>query len=316
MPADDHSDTAYPPKNGRPQGDPTDRTTQLVDRAVAGYREVVETRLTGIDRATELVARDLVSATAETDLAAQRAQAHIARDILKLRELIEARLDAMDKAAELLADTVGKVPSDVDKAVDALRQLLGARIDGMDIATKLLAESVAKFPSDLDRAVDSVRILIQSQLMNVQDVSKEKFLAIEGTFASNALALTAALAAQKEAAAEAKKSSDLAIDKSEKTTQETIRANDAKTASGISAQAAVMTDIKDRLIRLESGGVATAAAHTENRASSTFDQTDRIAQVVQNSTRLMGTRMTINAIIASVSAVVAVIAVIVVILKK
>ena len=68
--ADDSKDAAYSLKNSRPAGDPTDRTTQFGDRAIAGFREVVETRLTAIDRATELVAKDLVSATAETDLAA------------------------------------------------------------------------------------------------------------------------------------------------------------------------------------------------------------------------------------------------------
>jgi hypothetical protein len=273
----------YPLKNG----DPSDRTTQLVDRAIDAFKAVVETRLTGIDRATMLVASDLVSATAETDLAAQRMQGHITRDIEKLAELIEANLNTV-----------------------------GARITGMDTATKLLAESVTKFPSDVDRAVQSATDLILSKLRGVEGVSEEKFNGIKSTFESNALALTAALAAQKEAAAEAKKSSDLAIDKSEKTTQETIRANDAKTASGISAQAAVMTDLKDRLIRLESGGVATAAAHTEGRASSTYDQTDRIADLAQANAKVVGTRMTINTVVASVSALVAVIAVIFAIVHK
>ena len=293
--------------------DPSLIAAHEADRAIFAFREVVETRLKAMDRAIILAAERLEQIPGATADASERLRAEINGAITAARELIGTRLAAMDKATELLADTVGKVPSDTDKAVAALRQLLGARIDGMDTATRLLAESVDNFPSDIDRAVSSVRELIQSQLRNVESVSKEKFSAIEGTFASNALALTAALAAQKEAAAEAKKSSDLAIDKSEKTTQETIRANDAKTASGISAQAAVMTDIKDRLIRLESGGVAIAAARTEDRASSTFDQTDRIAQVVQNGTRLMGTRATINTMIASVSAIVAVIAVI---LKK
>jgi hypothetical protein len=53
-----------------------------------------------------------------------------------------------------------------------------------------------KFPSDVDRAVQSATQLIQSQVLQVEAVSKEKSAAIEGTFASNALALTAALAAQ------------------------------------------------------------------------------------------------------------------------
>src|ERR1039458_7835294 len=124
--ADGDKDAAYPLAGRPPVPDPTVLTTQLVDRAIGAFREVVETRLQAIDRATELVAKDVVSATAETDLAAQRMQAHITRDILNLRELIEANLET-----------------------------ISARNNGMDTATRLLADSVAKFTSDVDRAVQS-----------------------------------------------------------------------------------------------------------------------------------------------------------------
>ena len=272
--ADGDRDAVYPPKNGRPAGDPTDRTTQLVDRAIVAFREVVETRLTGIDRATELVARDLVSATAETDVAAQRMQAHITEDIRKLRELIAANLETVS-----------------------------ARINGMDTATRLLADSVAKFPSDVDRAVQSATELILSQLRGVEGVSQEKFSGIQGTFESNALALTAALAAQKEAAAEQNKSNTLAITKSEQATKETIAANAAQNTTANSALLTTLTDIKERLVRLEAKAVNVRESAGDVQAVSTFDQTNRIAGV-------MGTRMTINTAIAAVSTIVAVVAVI------
>lgn len=290
-----------------PAPDPTRRTLELVNGALSGYREVVDVRLGAMDKATELNAREV--ARIEASLwAAQR------EGIANLREIIETRFNGMDTAVELVSERLTAQGTALDEKSqrlhDTLLALLTVRIDGMDVATKLLAEDVTKIPSDMDRAIGSLRDVIMGAVHQVESVSLEKFTAIEGTFASNALALTAALAAQKEAAAEAKKSSDLAIDKSEKTTQETIRANDAKTASGISAQAAVMADIKDRLIRLESGGVATAAARTETRAEGTYNQADRIAQVVQDGTRQMQSRMTVNTLIASVSALVALIAVI------
>jgi len=57
------------PRGSVPVPDPTILTTQAVDRALAGYREVVteqirnlKTRLGGMDRETELVAGDLVKA--------------------------------------------------------------------------------------------------------------------------------------------------------------------------------------------------------------------------------------------------------------
>ena len=267
-------DPVYPLNSRPPVPDPTVLTTQLVDRAIGAFREVVETRLQAIDRATELVAKDVVSATAETDLAAQRMQAHTTEDILKLRELIEANLET-----------------------------ISARINWMDTATRLLADSVAKFPSDVDRAVQSATDLILSQLRSVESVSMEKFSGIQGTFESNALALTAALAAQKEAAAEQNKSNTLAITKSEQATKETIAANAAQNTTANAALLATLTDIKERLVRLEAKAVNVREYEGDARAVSTYGQTDRIAGV-------MGTRMTINTVIAAVSAIVAVVAVI------
>jgi hypothetical protein len=239
--------------------DPSKLTTALVDRAIGSFREVMETRLAGMDRATELVAIDLSQTRADTDVAQRRLLGALTGDLNALRELLTARLEATDKA-------VGRVPSDTDRSVGALRELLGARIDGMDTATKLLAANVAEFPSDLDKAVRALREILTGDIRNVQDVATQKFEAIEGTFASNALALTAALAAQKEAAAEQNKSNTLAINKSEQATKEASAANVAQTTSSLGSQAATIADLKDRLVRLESGGVATATARTEQRA--------------------------------------------------
>lgn len=309
MTSGDSRDSAYQPQpaNGNlPVPDPTRQTQLLVDRAIGAFREVMETRLAGMDTATQLVARDVRTARADTEASQQRIQETVARDIAALHELLAARLSAMDKATELLAASVGKVPSDTDKAVAALRDLLGARIDAMDVATKLLAATVDTIPSDVDRAVASATELIQQQVRNVQDVANEKFLAIDGTFASNALALTAALAAQKEAAAEQNKSNTLAITKSEQATKETISANAAQTATGLGSQAATIADIKERVVRIESMGAGSRAAVTENRAADTFSQADRIAAAAQ-------ARAAISIAVAVVSSLIAVAAIIVVI---
>jgi hypothetical protein len=194
------------------------------------------------------------------------------RELASVRELLETRLLAMDKATELLAATVGKVPSDTDKAVVALKDLLGARIDGMDTATTLLASQVNTIPSETDKRISALREILDGEIRLVQNVAQEKFTAIEGTFSSNALALTAALAAQKEAAAEQNKSNTLAITKSEKATSETIAANAAQNTAAAVSQAATVADLKERLVRLESGGVATATALTERRADQDVGQ--------------------------------------------
>jgi hypothetical protein len=188
------------------------------------------------------------------------------RELSFNRELIETRLAAMDKATKLLADTLNHVPTETDKAVSALRELLGARIDGMDTATRLLADQVNQIPSETDKRIIALKEILLGEIHNVQDVASEKFSAIDGTFGSNALALTAALAAQKEAAAEQNKSNTLAINKSEQATKEASLANVAQTSNSLASQAATIADLKDRLVRLESGGLALSGARADQRA--------------------------------------------------
>jgi hypothetical protein len=292
-----------------PIPDPTRLTTQLVDRAIAAFREVMETRLGAMDKAIILGAERVERIPPSMEAARTRIRADVDDEIHALRELLETRLGAMDKATELLAATVGRVPSEVDKSVGALRELLGARIDGMDIATKLLADTVSKFPSDVDRAVTNAVAVMQAELRNVQDVSLEKFAAIDGTFASNALALTAALAAQKEAAAEQNKSNTLAITKSEQATKETILANAAQNTATAVAASNTLADLKDRVVRLESGGVASAHALSESRL-------DRGESVSAAEARAIAARANISIAIAIIVAVVSVVTVIVVAFHK
>ena len=210
------------------------------------------------------------------------------REAAAARELVETRLTGMDIATRLVADQVAGLPEAIRGQADrdlaavraeilSLREVMGARIDGMDKANELLAENVRQFPSDLDKATKALREVLEAKIRSVQDVTLEKFAAIDGTFASNALALTAALATQKDAAAEQNRSSTLAITKSEQATKETIAANAAQTSTGLESLARELGDLKERLVRLESGGVATRAAGADRQQADTFTQTDRIA---------------------------------------
>lgn len=210
-----------------PVPDPTKLTTDAVNaatdqwrRELDGLREIIETRLGGIDRATELAAVELVKLT-------NQLRDEMERALVSERRVFETRLSAMDQATKLLATNVDKVPFSIVEAAGNLERYILSRID------------------------------------EVSNVSDEKFAAIDGIFASNALALTAALAAQKEAAAETNKSGTLAILKSEQATKETIGANAAQTVAGMSAQAAAHQDLKERVVRLEAGGVGRTQAVSE-----------------------------------------------------
>lgn len=240
--------------------------------------------------------------------------AQLRREAASARELVESRLDGMDIATKLVADQVRELPTSLRAQFDrdlssvraeilALRELFGARLDGMDTATRLLAENLRAVPSDIQTAISALREIMQGEIRNVLEVSSEKFTAIEGTFASNALALTAALAAQKEAAAESVKSSTLAIDRANAATKETIAANASQTEAALTAQAANIGDLKERVVRLETSGVGTAQARSEHREDANYGQADhRAAEAARKAA--MSLMVGVGGIVVAVLAVV------------
>jgi hypothetical protein len=227
--------------------------------------------------------------------AVDRATAEWARELRSAVAIIETRLDGNDQATKINADRIERIPEatdaarvhlrgDIDRQVQALRELVFGKLDAIDAASKLLANGLEKFPTDLDRSAAAVREYAMAQIQlaraeteRVRDVMQEKFDKVDAQFVSNDKALTAALAAQEKAAAEQQKSNTLAIDKSERATQETIRANQAQIQTSIESQGATINDLKERLVRLEAGGIATAVGRGEARADNTYSQSERIA---------------------------------------
>jgi hypothetical protein len=177
------------------------------------------------------------------------------------------------------ADPTKLTTDAVHAAVDVSRRELAAARELID----------ARFDA-VDKSVTALRELLEAQIRNVQSVTREKFAAVDGTFASNALALTAALAAQEKAVAEQNKSNSLAIDKSEKTTKETIAANAAQASAGLLSQADTIADVKERVVRLETGGTAAAGARGEQRADREvrhFDDTVGFNRVAQSRQQIL-----------------------------
>lgn len=96
--------TNQPPKGNIgdlvPRPDPSLLTTRQLQREVFGLRELLETRLAGVDATHRFV-----------------------------REIIETRLNGMDKAIELLQDTADKFPARIDEKITALREVHEQRFD-------------------------------------------------------------------------------------------------------------------------------------------------------------------------------------------
>lgn len=93
--------------NGPPSGewtpvpDPTRLTTEQLRRELATLREIIETRLAGMDRATELASAQAAVAREQIEEIRSRLRHETAAEVGQLRELLEARLDGMDRAISL-----------------------------------------------------------------------------------------------------------------------------------------------------------------------------------------------------------------------
>jgi hypothetical protein len=243
----------------RPRPDPTLLTTQqlreteaalnrTITERVSGLRELLETRLDGMDKATSINAGEVTHLHTEIDHVRDRLREERGIEITNLRELIEARIDAIDRATKLLAADVAKTPTDITSETQHVREFTLAQIT-----------------------------LATAETHRVGDVAEEKFKAIEGLFASNALALAAALAAAEKAVEKQNESNTVAISKSEVATKETITANAAQTQTGLQALADTFADIKERIVRLEAGGVGRNEQRGEQRSDNTYTQMERIA---------------------------------------
>lgn len=266
-----------------PRPDPTILTTEAVERAtgvfrreIQALRETLETRLAGIDgdraRIWERL-RDLpaIYETANGHLrgeweargAAEREL--VGSQIAALRAELEQRITGMDDATRLLASNVGVIHVEIEKSARALKEIIETRLSGMDEATKLLATNVDKVPYAILQEAGNLKAFIMSKIDDVSHVSDEKFRAVDALFASNALALSAALAAQEKAVAAQNDSNTLAIRKSEDSTKETIAANLLAAKTGLDSLAAQLTDIKERVVRIESGGAGAAGQRADAR---------------------------------------------------
>ena len=260
-----------------PVPDPTTLTTEAVERAtgvfrreIQALRETLETRLDAADQDRVRIWEGLRNLPGLYETSRGHLRDELIQRDAHDREVITQRLNDLDTASHVAAAHIEKIPGDltgdfrkalraereyIESQIGALRDTLEQRLGAMDIATRVLASSVEKFPTDVDRAVASGREILAGEIQRVGDVTQEKFAAVDALFASNALALAAALAAQEKAVAAQNDSNTLAISKSESSTKETIAANLATARTGLESLTSTVTDIKERVVRIESLGV-------------------------------------------------------------
>lgn len=158
--------------------------------------------------------------------------------------------------------------------VDGQLEVLRERLNGIDTATSLRLRQFENTPEQVDEKVGHLGTLMVERFDSVQTQFRERDTRSERESRDNKVAVDAAFAAQKEAAAKQDEANQKAIDKSEKATNETInKNNDAAAAANkalsdkIEDQKDRTTRLEDRVSRMESAGAGRSEQRTEGRAA-------------------------------------------------
>jgi cation transport regulator ChaB len=143
---------------------------------------------------------------------------------------------------------------------------INARIDGIDKATELLSETVTRVPTEVTREVSYLNSLTMEKFKSVQTQFTERDTRSERESRDNKVAVDAAFAAQKEAAAKQDEANQKAIDKSEAATSETITKLTELFNTTISGIRGTVDDLKLQVANLNSILVNGQINRTDSRA--------------------------------------------------
>ncbi len=245
----------------RPDPDPTLRTMQLVDKAVANLKVELETRF----------------------------------------DAVATRFEGMDKASQLLHDDYVRVPTVVDRAILNLRELILSEIDKTrTVAAERLARvdtvfdshelAIAAALSAQQKAADDATAMLRSEIDKLGAVSSERFTRIDTQFTerdkrteqlslADKTAVAAALQAAKEAVGAQNASNSIAISKSENSTAESIKQLQTLFTTANTSMDEKINDVKSRLDRGE-GGAASARDTRQDVRETSKDSRDHLSLIV------------------------------------
>jgi uncharacterized coiled-coil protein SlyX len=150
--------------------------------------------------------------------------------------------------------------------VDGRIAVLEERLDAIDRATRLLNETVNRVPTDVQKEVGHLSGLFDEKFHSVDKQFLERDTRAERESRDNKVAVDAAFAAQKEAAAKQDESNAKAIEKSERATTETISKLDGLFKTRTDAQADKIDDLKDRLTSVEQQRIGRTETHSNQNA--------------------------------------------------
>jgi hypothetical protein len=187
--------------------------------------------------------------------------------ILREVELLEASFERRIRSIENELAVRLKMREDIVVEQLAVRD---ERLSGIDEATKLRLAGIEGIPSQIDAKVGTLKAVMDEKFDSIATQFQERDTRSERESRDNKVAVDAAFAAQKEAAAKAEENGQKGIDKSEAATQETINKLSQLFQTNMGALAQSQTDIKDRLSEIDKGqqnAISGVEARLEKRIS-------------------------------------------------
>jgi tetrahydromethanopterin S-methyltransferase subunit B len=173
------------------------------------------------------------------------------REVANVRETIETFKEQLDRRHT--ADR---------EWVTAQLDVVATRLDGIDTATDLRLRGIIEIPDQIDEKVANLEKIADEKFASIDNQFKERDTRSERESRDNKVAVDAAFAAQKEAAAKQDEGNQKNIDKSERSILESINKLSVLVDSQIKAMGDKIDDLKDRIGRVESVKIGVAEAKT------------------------------------------------------
>jgi hypothetical protein len=277
-----------------PRPDPTRLTTQQLNREILGLKEIIYTRLEGMDRAIVLCSKS----SEEGDHRSDNERGHLQEllesrmdrmvilfnksieesdklsraEIVHLRGLLESRLDAMDKAVVLLQNIADRTPGAIAEQTSALQEIQDEKFSSIQVQFKerdvRTDQTLIEGKLAVNAALQALKEAVDEKFSSIQVQFKERDVRTDQTSKDSKTAVDAALQAAKEAVGEQNKSSAMAISKSEASVVKQIDQMGLLITTQAKAVDDKFSDIKDRLTRIEGKGEGKVVADTTHQASS------------------------------------------------
>jgi hypothetical protein len=180
-PRSQSSPATQQPQDWRPIPDPTELTQKLVSEAIIGFREVVETRLNAMDRATDLVADRLDNV--KGDIQTQRTQLLetfgeklvaleriIRSDIDNVRQVNIERFLAVDREFKQRDDRGVHTEEERRRSLDAA---FAAAKEAAAELQKANTQAIAKSEVNAKETVAALSILMTTKFQVVENIVNE-----------------------------------------------------------------------------------------------------------------------------------------------